>query len=111
MSNEYFDYKLTPGKVLERKQYKEKEPLISVIMAFYNDKEYIEEAVTSVLNQTFPLFELLIIDDGSDDKESLEKLEEIEKLDSRIKVLHKKMKVQQLQEIMGQKNLVNLLNI
>lgn len=90
MSNEYFDYNLTPGKVLEKKQYKEKGPLISIIMAFYNDKEYIEEAVTSVLNQTFPLFELLIIDDGSNDKESLEKLEEIEKLDNRIKVLHKK---------------------
>ena len=90
MSDEYFDFKLTPGKVIEdNSRYEEGKPLISVIMAFYNDKEYIQEAVNSVLNQTFPLFELLIIDDGSNDKQSLEKLEEVEKIDKRIKVIHK----------------------
>jgi glycosyltransferase involved in cell wall biosynthesis len=90
MKNDDFDYTLEPGKVLEKKiDYKKKEPIISVIMPFYNDKDYIEQAVYSILNQTFPYFELLIIDDGSKDKESLEILEKVATLDDRIKVFHK----------------------
>lgn len=89
MEKDYFDYVLEPGRKLEKKDYEKQEPIISVIMPFYNDKLYIEQAVNSILNQTFPLFELLIIDDGSKDTESLEKLKEIEKLDNRIKVFHK----------------------
>ena len=90
MQDQFFDFNLEPGKILQKKDYEKKEPVVSVIMPFYNDKDYIGQAVTSVLNQTFPLFELLIIDDGSKDKESLEKLEEVSKLDDRIKVFHKK---------------------
>ena len=89
MEKDYFDYVLEPGRKLEKKDYEKQEPIISVIMPFYNDKLYIEQAVNSILNQTFPLFELLIIDDGSKDSESLEKLREIEKSDDRIKVFHK----------------------
>lgn len=41
-------------------------PKISVIMPVYNtNKEYLAEAVTSILQQTYSDFELLIIDDGS----------------------------------------------
>jgi len=43
-------------------------PLISVLMPVYNGEKYIEEAIKSVLNQTFTDFELLIINDGSTDK-------------------------------------------
>jgi len=43
-------------------------PLISVIMPAYNAEVYIKEAITSILNQTYPHFELLICDDGSTDK-------------------------------------------
>jgi len=42
-------------------------PLISVIMPCYNAAPYLEEAVRSVMGQTFPDVELLIIDDGSTD--------------------------------------------
>lgn len=38
---------------------------ISVLMPVYNCKEYLEEAIDSVLLQTFEDFEFLIIDDGS----------------------------------------------
>ncbi|MEQ9553739.1 MAG: glycosyltransferase [Coleofasciculus sp. G3-WIS-01] len=41
--------------------------LISVIIPAYNAEKTIEETVESVLNQTFTDFELLIIDDGSQD--------------------------------------------
>ena len=42
-------------------------PLVSVIMPAYNAEAYIKEAIQSILNQTYPHFELLICDDGSSD--------------------------------------------
>ena len=87
-----FDFSKEPGKKLERVYFENLnniEPLISIIMPFYNDIKNIEQTINSVLNQTFPAFEVIIIDDGSTDKKSLEKLDEIQKLDNRIKVYHK----------------------
>lgn len=40
-------------------------PMVSVIMTSYNKPEFIEEAVDSVVNQTFHDWELLIMDDKS----------------------------------------------
>ena len=86
-----FDFDLEPGKRrYNNLEYIEKEPIISVIVPFYNSKKYIEQTIISILNQTFPYYEILIIDDGSQDEESLKKLEEIKKIDKRIKVFHKK---------------------
>ena len=42
-------------------------PLVSVIMPVYNAEKYIEEAIESVLKQTFMNFELIIVNDGSTD--------------------------------------------
>ena len=42
-------------------------PLVSVVMPVYNSAPYIEEAVASILNQTFTDFELLLFNDGSTD--------------------------------------------
>lgn len=42
-------------------------PLVSVIMPCYNDGKYITEAVNSIIKQTYTNWELIIIDDGSDD--------------------------------------------
>lgn len=41
---------------------------VSIIMPAYNASRYIEEAITSVLSQTFTDWELLILDDGSSDE-------------------------------------------
>ena len=62
-----------------------KDPIISIITPYYNAEEYIEETAKSVLNQTFPRFEWIIVDDGSSEK-GKEKLMQIQKLDKRIKV-------------------------
>ena len=88
---EEFDFSKEPGiKLLNNRKYEEeKEPIISVIIPFYNDKKYIEQSIDSILNQTFPYYEILIIDDGSKDEESLKKLEEVSKIDKRIRVFHK----------------------
>lgn len=86
-----FDFSKQPGRKLNVTEYEGKyKPRISIIMPFYNDKEYIEQSVRCVLNQTFPMFELIIVDDGSKDKESLKLLAEVEKWDERITVYHKK---------------------
>ena len=44
------------------------QPIISVIITVLNGEKYISEAISSILAQTFSLFELIIIDDGSNDK-------------------------------------------
>lgn len=43
-------------------------PKISVLLPVYNGEKYIREAIDSILNQTFSDFELIIIEDGSEDK-------------------------------------------
>lgn len=85
------DYTKSPGK--KRIKYGEllnkEQKTIAIITPFYNSGDTIEETANSVLNQTYPYYDWIIIDDGSKDKKSLEKLKEIEKLDDRIKVYHK----------------------
>lgn len=56
--NFYFDYEF---KELEQKFH------VSIIMPTFNRKNIISTAINSVLNQTFKNFELIILDDGSDD--------------------------------------------
>jgi len=43
------------------------EPLVSIIMIFFNAERFIEEAIDSVFAQSFDRWELLLVDDGSTD--------------------------------------------
>jgi glycosyltransferase involved in cell wall biosynthesis len=43
-------------------------PIISVLMPVYNAEKYLNEAIDSILNQTFADFEFVIINDGSTDQ-------------------------------------------
>jgi len=42
-------------------------PLVSVVMAAYNNGQYVREAADSVLAQDYPALELVIVNDGSQD--------------------------------------------
>lgn len=44
------------------------DPLISVIMPAYNAESYVSEAIRSVIAQSYQNWELLVVDDGSEDK-------------------------------------------
>jgi len=60
---------------------------VSIIMPVYNVEQYIEQAIQSVLKQSFYDFELLIIDDGSEDN-SIERAKTFK--DDRIKIIRQK---------------------
>ena len=62
--------------------------LVSVLLNNYNYANFIAEAIESVLNQTYENFELIIIDDGSNDN-SREIIEKYAKKDNRIKYIFK----------------------
>jgi glycosyltransferase involved in cell wall biosynthesis len=60
-------------------------PIVSVLMTIYNREKYIADAIESVLNSTYKHWELIIVDDGSNDK-SLEIARSYEVKDARIQV-------------------------
>jgi len=57
----------------------------SILMANYNNGKYIEEAISSVINQSYPNWELIIVDDCSND-DSIEKIKPFLK-EKRIKLI------------------------
>lgn len=61
---------------------------ISVIVPVYNVEQYLEKCIKSILNQTYTNYELLLIDDGSQDRSSAI-CDQYAKEDIRIKVVHK----------------------
>lgn len=63
-------------------------PTISIIMPVFNQEEgYLGQAIESLLVQTFPDFELLIIDDGSSDPHCRNTLAEYAKADDRVRIV------------------------
>lgn len=47
--------------------HKENYPKVSVLMPCYNHEKYVARAIESILNQTYPNIELIILDNGSTD--------------------------------------------
>lgn len=67
--------------------YKNKNNLISVLIPSYNHRNYVQETIKSIINQTYENIELIVVDDGSKDdtyKKILELKEECEKRFKRV---------------------------
>lgn len=62
-------------------------PTTSIIVPVYNVEDYLEKCVHSILAQTEPNFELLLIDDGSTDR-SGEFCDRLAQQDERVRVIH-----------------------
>jgi len=43
-------------------------PLVSIVMATYNGERFLEEQMESVLKQSYPAIEIIVVDDGSTDR-------------------------------------------
>ena len=63
--------------------------LISIIVPIYNAEKYIKRCIESILNQTYTNLEIILVNDGSQDK-SLEICNSFAIKDTRIKVIDKK---------------------
>ena len=64
-------------------------PLITLIIPVYNVEHYLKQCLDSVIRQTYPKIEIIIVDDGSSDK-SGKICEEYAEKDCRIRVHHTK---------------------
>jgi len=64
-------------------EYRDK---VSIIMPVYNSEKYLKEAISSVLNQSYSNFELIIVDDGSTDN-SLNIAREFAEQDKKVTVI------------------------
>ena len=85
-----FDYKQEPGKVLiQQEQHTDIDPLVTIITPFYNSGKHFTQTYNCVINQTFPWFEWIIVNDGSTNQEDINLLLTLKNRDSRITLLEK----------------------
>lgn len=61
--------------------------MVSVVMPYFNAAQYIEETVSSIINQTFGDWELIIVDDCSTAPDTADVLKKVATFDERIKVM------------------------
>ncbi len=70
------------------KKINKNKPIFTVVVPTYNQAQYLGEALDSLINQTFPLWEAIIVNDGSTDN-TKEVIEKYLSLDKRFKAIHK----------------------
>lgn len=63
--------------------------LISIIIPVYNASKYIERCLKSIIEQTYKIIEIIVVDDGSTDN-SIDIAKEFLKFDNRIRIIQKK---------------------
>lgn len=74
---------------MELLKSKTMDPVVSIIVPIYNIEDYLPKCLDSIISQTYPNFELILVDDGSTDS-SWHICDRFAEIDNRIKVIHKK---------------------
>ena len=72
---------------MRRDKMMDKQAVISVIIPVYNIENYLPKCIQSILEQTYPYLEILLVDDGSVDTSGAI-CDQYAKKDKRIRVLH-----------------------
>lgn len=83
-------------------------PSVSIIAPAYNEASNIIESVNSLLNQRYPDFELIVVNDGSKD-ETLNSLIQYFNLEKRDRIVRKRLNTRPLRGIYTNKNIPNLI--
>lgn len=84
-----FDYQKQPGRKRIRFYAPDtKDALVSIITPYYNAGKFFEQTFNCVMNQTFPWFEWIIVNDGSTNQEDVAVLQKFAAMDSRITVVN-----------------------
>lgn len=52
---------------MTNEKIKKNEPLITIVVPFYNGEQYLAECVNSILKQDYTNIEVILVDDGSKD--------------------------------------------
>lgn len=88
---DFFDFNATPIKrnYNRKLEYDKSNILISIVTPYYNAKKVIFDIAKSILAQTFPCFEWIIVNDGSTEEGTQDVLEELENMDDRFFVYNK----------------------
>ena len=55
-------------------------PLVSFIIPYFNAGTTIQETIDSIFNQSYPNFDIWLINDGSTDQYSIDKLKDFERV-------------------------------
>ncbi len=89
-----FNYSQQPGLKLKKELnlYNSQNALVTVITPYYNAGKYFEQTFNSVMNQTFPWFEWIIINDGSTNADGISILNSLTGKDGRIRVINQENK-------------------
>ena len=63
------------------------QPTVSVLLPVFNERpDFLEQAINSILSQTFRNFELVILDDGSDRAATVQVLKSYQQRDARVRL-------------------------
>lgn len=74
-------------KSYKRQKIIKEAPFISICLPLYNMEKYVKRAVMSIINQTFQNFEIIIVNDFSNDNTKII-LEKLQQNDERIKIIN-----------------------
>lgn len=67
----------------------DREQCVSIIVPVYNSEQYLRRCIESIIHQSYPYLDILLIDDGSSDT-SYQICKEYEEMDSRIRLFSQK---------------------